>query len=61
MTETAQSVLERVFGYERFRGPQKEIIDTLVAGGDALVLMPTAAASRCATRSRHCCARVARW
>ncbi|HYW92640.1 MAG TPA: RecQ family ATP-dependent DNA helicase, partial [Gammaproteobacteria bacterium] len=41
MTETAQSVLERVFGYERFRGPQKEIIDTLVAGGDALVLMPT--------------------
>ena len=41
MSETAQSVLERIFGYERFRGPQREIIDTLVAGDDALVLMPT--------------------
>jgi ATP-dependent DNA helicase RecQ len=35
------SILSEVFGYERFRGPQAEIIDHLVAGGDALVLMPT--------------------
>jgi ATP-dependent DNA helicase RecQ len=34
-------VLTRVFGYDTFRGDQGEIIDTVVAGGDALVLMPT--------------------
>jgi ATP-dependent DNA helicase RecQ len=34
-------VLSRVFGYDTFRGDQREIIDTVVAGGDALVLMPT--------------------
>ena len=34
-------VLTRVFGYDTFRGDQSEIIDTVVAGGDALVLMPT--------------------
>jgi ATP-dependent DNA helicase RecQ len=34
-------VLTRVFGYDTFRGEQGEIIGTVVAGGDALVLMPT--------------------
>ena len=34
-------VLRRVFGYNAFRGDQAEIIATVVAGGDALVLMPT--------------------
>jgi ATP-dependent DNA helicase RecQ len=34
-------VLRRVFGYESFRGRQLEIIEHLVGGGDALVLMPT--------------------
>jgi ATP-dependent DNA helicase RecQ len=34
-------VLNRVFGYDSFRGSQQEIIDHLVSGGDALVLMPT--------------------
>lgn len=34
-------VLTRVFGYDTFRGDQGEIINTVVAGGDALVLMPT--------------------
>ena len=38
---TPLAVLHRVFGYEAFRGDQAEIIDTVVAGGDALVLMPT--------------------
>ena len=37
----AVDVLRRVFGYDAFRGEQAEIIDTVVAGGDALVLMPT--------------------
>jgi ATP-dependent DNA helicase RecQ len=37
----ALEVLGRVFGYDAFRGPQQEVIDHVVAGGDALVLMPT--------------------
>ncbi|MDB5942050.1 MAG: recQ1, partial [Ramlibacter sp.] len=36
-----QSILHEVFGYEQFRGPQAAIVDHVVAGGDALVLMPT--------------------
>ena len=36
-----QSILSEVFGYERFRGPQAQIVDHVIAGGDALVLMPT--------------------
>ena len=38
---TAQTVLETTFGYPSFRRPQEDIINTVVAGGDALVLMPT--------------------
>lgn len=38
---TAQQVLEQVWGYPEFRGQQAEIIDTVVQGRDALVLMPT--------------------
>ncbi|MCK9926922.1 DNA helicase RecQ [Frankia sp. Mgl5] len=37
----AVEVLRRVFGYESFRDGQQEIIDHVVGGGDALVLMPT--------------------
>ena len=37
----ASEVLRRVFGYDSFRGQQQEIIEHVVAGGDALVLMPT--------------------
>ncbi|MEV6523661.1 DNA helicase RecQ [Longispora sp. NPDC051575] len=39
--EDALKVLHRVFGYDAFRGNQQAIIDQVVAGGDALVLMPT--------------------
>ena len=53
--------LHRVFGYASFRGAQEEIIGHMLAGGDALVLMPTGAANRCATRSRPCCGRVSAW
>jgi ATP-dependent DNA helicase RecQ len=38
---TALQILHSTFGYENFRDPQAEIIDTVIAGGDALVLMPT--------------------
>ncbi|OSQ31224.1 ATP-dependent DNA helicase RecQ [Thalassospira sp. MCCC 1A03138] len=34
-------VLRDVFGYDSFRGQQAEIIDHVIAGNDALVLMPT--------------------
>jgi ATP-dependent DNA helicase RecQ len=36
-----QQVLHEVFGYASFRGAQAEIVSHVVAGGDALVLMPT--------------------
>ncbi len=35
------AILHDIFGYERFRGPQGPIVDHVIAGGDALVLMPT--------------------
>jgi ATP-dependent DNA helicase RecQ len=34
-------LLRRVFGHRDFHGAQREIIEHVVAGGDALVLMPT--------------------
>ena len=37
----ASHILQSVFGYESFRPPQDEIIQTVIEGGDALVLMPT--------------------
>ncbi|MCC6270126.1 MAG: DNA helicase RecQ [Microbacteriaceae bacterium] len=37
----ALDALHRVFGYDAFRGDQAEIIDHVIGGGDALVLMPT--------------------
>jgi len=37
----AAAILHRVFGYERFRGQQEDIIAHVIAGDDALVLMPT--------------------
>jgi ATP-dependent DNA helicase RecQ len=39
--EAPLEVLRRVFGYADFRGEQAAIIDRVVSGGDALVLMPT--------------------
>ena len=45
-TATASStdplaILQQVFGYAAFRGQQAVIVDQVVHGGDALVLMPT--------------------
>jgi ATP-dependent DNA helicase RecQ len=37
----ALQVLQRVFGYPEFRGEQADIVEHVIAGGDALVLMPT--------------------
>ena len=41
LTLSIQPILQEVFGYREFRGPQQAIIEHVVAGGDALVLMPT--------------------
>ncbi|WP_030200284.1 DNA helicase RecQ [Streptomyces sp. NRRL S-87] len=41
ISDPSLQVLHRVFGYSSFRGEQQEIIDQVVGGGDALVLMPT--------------------
>jgi ATP-dependent DNA helicase RecQ len=38
---TPVGVLERTFGYTEFRGQQRQIIEHVVEGGDAIVLMPT--------------------
>jgi ATP-dependent DNA helicase RecQ len=37
----ADDVLRRVFGYDSFRGAQREIVEHVISGGDALVLMAT--------------------
>ncbi|WP_338484441.1 DNA helicase RecQ [Streptomyces sp. SCSIO 75703] len=37
----ALATLRRVFGYEAFRGEQEAVVDHVIAGGDAVVLMPT--------------------
>ena len=39
--EACVDVLQSVFGYEAFRGPQAQIVSHVCEGGDALVLMPT--------------------
>ncbi len=41
LAQSAQQVLHEVFGYGSFRGEQRQIIEHVCAGGDALVLMPT--------------------
>jgi ATP-dependent DNA helicase RecQ len=38
---TPQHILRTIFGFEDFRGLQGDIVDHLMGGGDALVLMPT--------------------
>jgi ATP-dependent DNA helicase RecQ len=37
----AKDILSRVFGYTTFRANQQDIVEHVVNGGDALVLMPT--------------------
>ncbi len=41
LSGAAFEVLRRVFGYDSFRGEQREIIEHVCAGGDAVALMPT--------------------
>ena len=39
--DKAQQILKSVYGYDSFRPLQKDIIDHVISGHDALVLMPT--------------------
>ena len=39
--DKAQQILKSVYGYDSFRPLQKDIIDDVISGHDALVLMPT--------------------
>ncbi len=39
--DEAGHVLKQIFGYDDFRGTQREVIEALVGGMDALTLMPT--------------------
>ena len=41
MSSNAYDILKDRFGFEHFRGDQEAVIETLIDGGDALVLMPT--------------------
>jgi ATP-dependent DNA helicase RecQ len=41
MSKPALDLLQSVFGYPAFRGEQEAVIDHVIGGGDALVLMPT--------------------
>jgi ATP-dependent DNA helicase RecQ len=41
VSEAARSVLLRLFGYPEFRGEQEAIVDTIVSGRNAVVLLPT--------------------
>ena len=41
MPPAARGVLREVFGFREYRPHQEEIVEHLVAGGDAFVLMPT--------------------
>ncbi|WP_298018486.1 DNA helicase RecQ [uncultured Dysosmobacter sp.] len=40
---TKEEALKTYFGYDAFRGGQEAVIDALLAGGNALVIMPTGA------------------
>jgi len=37
----AQDILQSVFGFQSFRPPQDQIINSVIAGDDAMVIMPT--------------------
>ena len=39
--QRASDILQQTFGYGAFRHHQEDIIETVITGGDALVLMPT--------------------
>ncbi|MDA8793050.1 DNA helicase RecQ [Bacteriovoracaceae bacterium] len=43
LTEEITSILQKIFHHNNFRGNQKQVIESVIAGNDNLVLMPTGA------------------
>jgi len=41
MSESPLKILTEIFGFKSFRSPQQEIVERVIAGQDAFVLMPT--------------------
>lgn len=41
MSSTALEILKTVYGYDAFRGPQARIVEHVISGNNAFVLMPT--------------------
>jgi len=41
MTATIHQTLKTVFGFHRFRPPQQEVIERIIAGEDVFLVMPT--------------------
>ena len=41
MTASALEILKTVYGYDAFRGPQARIVEHIIGGNNAFVLMPT--------------------
>ena len=41
--QTSKQVLKDIFGFSEFRGVQEAIVNEVISGADALVLMPTGA------------------
>lgn len=39
--QNPQQILQKIFGYKNFRGQQEEVINHIISGKNALVLMPT--------------------
>ena len=54
---SAKEALTQVFGYADFRPHQEEIIEAVIEGRDALVLMPTGGGKSLCYRSPHSSAR----
>ena len=40
-TESIRTIFQKIWGYDSFRFPQQEIIETILAAKDALIVMPT--------------------
>lgn len=52
--QDVRETFRRIWGYEDFRPPQGEIVNCLLEGQDALVVMPTGVVSPFVFSSRPC-------
>ena len=49
-----KNVLKTVFGFDTFKGEQREIIESLLDGRDTFVIMPTGGQNLCVISHRYC-------